>query len=980
MKWKIGMFVLFGVLFSIFSIQYVVGYEIIGDKVVIDDSNVYLATYPHTVNESGWVYFNLTSKIYEGNIDVVWGFDSTKTRPTAAEYWNGEAWQGISSSFSSIDYNYNGMNKWYYVENVPVIANKEYMARGYVEIHPTSPLEQNEKYFFCVKPSAETIQEAIANGHLYCLDPWWSSSWTYKKQLTITTVDALDANFTAVVGMNTISDDIQDDCDDIRIVINDNLEIDRTIDDCNSANSIIKFKLNDAIGASSTNTSYYVYYGNPSSTAAPTNRSEVYMLFDDFEDGTFQTAPAWQNTTGTIDWMEVLTHGNTSINNYMSINSTATSNFGILWPVNPTYKYFEISYYFARISLGGAPNWRSRADVWNGTNADLGQDYNGTANSAIFLEQLESYMVSSKSFTINDDSWLWTTYNKTQSNSTVYVDNVQYIASNYDSSATARNITFRCWGNSATVCAYDNISIQLLVTNPPTYSLGVEEEEIIFINITSETYTSQMIETETATFKIGFETDSTVKNITAYLFWNETNQSYTTHTNSSPTVHNFTETFNIPFQSSDVSVKHRWNYTVGLYNGSTFSYNSTEHTQDIKQMLITNCTTADTGTETIVFYTYNESDRVSMYATVELSFELWSEDRTSSKSYGFKETNNTFDYCIYPTWATFLIDATIRYWNDTSVGTAGSNYPIRTYYIDNTTLTNTSQSVNMYLLNSVDATRTTIEVKDSYGDPQNNTVLQIQRYYTDTNTYITVTQPISDFHGKTVTYLELYTVYYKFIILRDNVVLDVKDAMLITDADLTLVLDPTIVIEQFNYEGKIAGSCSYSEASGLLTCIVTDTSGMLVKGCVQVSRLGAFGIYEECSTCETGSGVAFSCNLGNVSGQIYRWTLRAQLEGSTIWKTLEVVQKQMGDVLVSPIFGTCQGATNQLRCYEGVIMAFLLLGTACFIGIWSPSVSIIILIAGLVITTLWLGLVVINIVYVIGLIFVGLVIIYKVRV
>ncbi|MFC1904656.1 DUF2341 domain-containing protein [Chloroflexota bacterium] len=49
-----------------------------GDRVYIDDDNVYLAATPHTIASSGWVEFTLISKKYEGDIDVAWGSNSVE--------------------------------------------------------------------------------------------------------------------------------------------------------------------------------------------------------------------------------------------------------------------------------------------------------------------------------------------------------------------------------------------------------------------------------------------------------------------------------------------------------------------------------------------------------------------------------------------------------------------------------------------------------------------------------------------------------------------------------------------------------------------------------------------------------------------------------------------------------------------------------------------------------------------------------------
>lgn len=62
-------------------------YEIEGETVYIDDYNAYLSIYPHT-STGGWVYFNFTSKTYEGALDLLFGFDREVSYPTKVDYYD----------------------------------------------------------------------------------------------------------------------------------------------------------------------------------------------------------------------------------------------------------------------------------------------------------------------------------------------------------------------------------------------------------------------------------------------------------------------------------------------------------------------------------------------------------------------------------------------------------------------------------------------------------------------------------------------------------------------------------------------------------------------------------------------------------------------------------------------------------------------------------------------------------------------------
>ena len=106
-----------------------------GDKVYFEDSKVYISAEPHTPTESGWVYFNITSKVYSGNVDLALGFETDKLKPKKAELFSPhnvsyvyevcnnqtgceevleshiEDYKDIPGNFDSMDYDYGGMKK-----------------------------------------------------------------------------------------------------------------------------------------------------------------------------------------------------------------------------------------------------------------------------------------------------------------------------------------------------------------------------------------------------------------------------------------------------------------------------------------------------------------------------------------------------------------------------------------------------------------------------------------------------------------------------------------------------------------------------------------------------------------------------------------------------------------------------------------------------------------------------------------------------
>ena len=62
-------------------------YIIEGDMVYVNDSNIYLSATPHTTS-GGSVYLELISKVYSGNINLAFGFDSDNFKPRGLSLYN----------------------------------------------------------------------------------------------------------------------------------------------------------------------------------------------------------------------------------------------------------------------------------------------------------------------------------------------------------------------------------------------------------------------------------------------------------------------------------------------------------------------------------------------------------------------------------------------------------------------------------------------------------------------------------------------------------------------------------------------------------------------------------------------------------------------------------------------------------------------------------------------------------------------------
>ncbi len=169
-----------------------------GNKVYVDNARLYAEATPHTIQTGDdEIRFSFMSKSFSGNVDLALGFDTNIIKPKRASYWNGSYWKDISSQFERIDRDYGGMNAWFVTKDISINALQMYDLKIDFNVNALG----NGKYWVCMKPSAQTIQQAIDANNFLCLDPWFNLSYYYKNKVW-GNVSALSANTTALIPIN----------------------------------------------------------------------------------------------------------------------------------------------------------------------------------------------------------------------------------------------------------------------------------------------------------------------------------------------------------------------------------------------------------------------------------------------------------------------------------------------------------------------------------------------------------------------------------------------------------------------------------------------------------------------------------------------------------------------------------------------------------------------------------------------------------
>lgn len=230
--------------------------EIIKENTIyIDTNDIFISATPHTLYESGNVTFIIKTKKYNGDIDLIWGFNKATAKIKSIHYKNKK--QKVMGKPDNEIVNKNHL--LYKDKNQRIQSNQKVELTVWIDVNDFS----DGKYDFIIKPSQLTIDEAKNSNQLWILDPWWDNSFRCKNLLSINNTGN---PFIAMYQLNiniSYNNNMQNDFDDIRFLFDDGTLISYWIEDYNDSNWCnMWFKVPYLLSNSWNNNSVTMYYNN----------------------------------------------------------------------------------------------------------------------------------------------------------------------------------------------------------------------------------------------------------------------------------------------------------------------------------------------------------------------------------------------------------------------------------------------------------------------------------------------------------------------------------------------------------------------------------------------------------------------------------------------------------------------------------------------------------------------------------------------
>ena len=485
--------------------------------------------------------------------------------------------------------------------------------------------------------------------------------------------------------------------------------------------------------------------------------------------------------------------------------------------------------------------------------------------------------------------------------------------------------------------------------------------------VDSETYPSDGFQNQPRTFTLNItNTSATVYDIEATLTFNNTQYDITPTEGSGWWLFSSEQLMPMIESSDNGTIPFQWNYSV-YDDGSRYTGTQSAKSVVVYRMRIEPCLANVTLTQSKRLVFLNESNgRESINATIDgyLNFTLYSVDY----SYNFTAVNETVWLCVFPAWGNATSGGHFQYVNESD------NYRFRDYWLDVDRFDNVTEDLDMYLISVGGSTRVDILVNDEYTSPYPDVVVEVQRWFPELNSYVTIAKPKTDDQGGTNTYLVLYDAYYRFVLRKDGTILTTIPRRIVRTTELTFTIDPGELIQWLQF--KIKGGCHPDSAAGTLACTYTGPSEYITDVTLDVWHLGALYKSHVCSSTNTSATGSLVCTIGNATNKIYTYTLIANLTtaANDVYMIAQGILNEGS--LDTKIFGNCGSAYNLLACREGIVIVFFLTLMSSLVAIYHPQMSIVFMLVSVSVSW-FMGLLAITMTSVIGLIFVGAVIVYK---
>lgn len=394
--------------------------------------------------------------------------------------------------------------------------------------------------------------------------------------------------------------------------------------------------------------------------------------------------------------------------------------------------------------------------------------------------------------------------------------------------------------------------------------------------------------------------------------------------------------FDLPRHTTSTNMSFFWRLTYERTDGSFLFQNLTTRNQTVSPINMSHCKSSDAYNDnrTLNFtssFEVNETDVTTFdfYGT----FQYWLGTGNVRKNLSINSAGiNNISICINPRNLTYYSDTVIQY--------EKTSYVKRNYYLVNSSLTNSTNDIALFLLDNTLSTTFIIDVIDSVRVAVADAYIYIQRYYPGTNSFHTVEMARTDEGGSTVGHFEVETEDYKIIIVKDGDVVYESETQKIakkeTPYTLTFQIEagPSTTWQDIGDLNNLVWSLTFNNATSLWTYTYVDTSGTTEQGRLWVyTDSPNSGKTTICNVTSTSSAATLTCDVSAYNETTYAAAYISRSPEILVWLSTHV-----------------RATLRWVFSYEGLFWGAMIIMALGFMGYatGNPSIGIIMTVVGVV--------------------------------
>jgi len=355
-------------------------------------------------------------------------------------------------------------------------------------------------------------------------------------------------------------------------------------------------------------------------------------------------------------------------------------------------------------------------------------------------------------------------------------------------------------------------------------------------------------------------------------------------------------------------------------------------------------------------YDENTLDKVGVNITGVLNYSL---DLSNYYNYTFEYFDvSNFSICIYPSTATFNLDAFIKH---------KLSYNQR-YYLVDVNLANSTQNVYMYNFQDSSGISTlTAFVKDPEYKPLKNLYVKLERYYPSEDLWRAVQIEKTDEFGKAIFYIIQNEEDYRFVFNREDTQIERSESVKFVCDSATECEQTFVVYEDDDTEKFVGMNGNITRNGDIYTLRWNDPDNTASSVWFQVEKQAINGVINICNLTATSTSGSLNCNISGYDGYI---TARAYRSASP-YSNWIIDFVEIAGVKI----------TDYLNTNDGVFFASMIQMTAIGFGAATGSgLAIIILsIFGAVVINLLQLTTIYSIAFLVGAVAVGGILIFFVK-